>query len=386
MLRRVIGSGILAFLLGLAATAADLRAENLKLTGGEHWIALASSRDRNEAIGVARLYGGLKARVVSSKNGWYAVVIGPVSEATLSQYRKTYRQWPQIPADALFSRGDKYIETVWLPPTEKSRIEFGQSAPAHIIADGLDVVIELGLDGDNRSVHLAGRAGTRELFNLETPPDAYADFGTAAEIVRIDRDTTYPQVLATQNTGGAHCCAQTWIATEISSGSWTLVDAGLLDGGGYWAEDVDGEGAYELMSVDNSFLYAFDSYAGSFAPIRISRLSGRRLTDVTDEPQWKDRIAQELAGTEFLARLDPSIWRTNGFLAAWVALKIRLGEGDAAWNRMLEAYDRNSSFGPLECTDGRSVEECPAESLRQIPFPEALAAHLKANGYAPVPE
>ena len=52
---------------------------------------------------------------------------------------------------------------------------------------------------------------------------------------------------------------------------------------------------------------------------------------------------------------------------------------------MLKSYDKASDFGPQICTSGETVENCPVENLKAVPFPEALASFLEENHYLPVP-
>lgn len=375
----------IALPLCAATLAGSAAAEDLVQNGKTRWVALASSKDLDTAIGIARLYSGSKARVAASKSGWFGVVFGPVEAATIAEAISAYQGWPELPKDALLSRGEKYTATAWQPPEEAAPAEFGEAAPARLAAPGLDVTVGVSRDGDNTAVTFAISPAGGPQVSLKSPGDFYVDYGTTAYLAKLDAANPALQVVATQNTGGAHCCVQTWIVTPGGAGGWAVVDAGALDGEGFWTEDVDGDGTAELLSVDNSFLYAFSSYAESFAPLRISRLAGKTLSDVTAESGWQKRIVQDLARMEFLARLDPSLWHSNGYLAAWVATKIELGEGREAWKRMLKSYDRNSDFGPQTCTTGQSVEDCPVEKLKQVPFPEGLAAHLEANGYRPVP-
>jgi serine protease Do len=192
----------------------------------------------------------------------------------------------------------------------------------------------------------------------------------------------------TRYTGGAHCCTGNWIITKAkSAASWTMVDAGTIDGGGgYSYEDLDGDGFLEAIGVDNSFLYAFDSYAGSMAPQRIYKLQGATFKDVTMDPAFKSQAKQDLALIEFATKLEGDAWHTNGFLAGWVAKKIQLGEGDEAWARMLKNYQKNSDFGPQICLTGAKIEDCPAEQLKSVPFPKGLAQFLSDKDYGPLPE
>lgn len=206
-----------------------------------------------------------------------------------------------------------------------------------------------------------------------------------AKIIQLDPSTSAPQVVLTYYTGGAHCCTFTKIATLSNSGSWSIVEAPQLDSEGYEFEDVDGDGFVELINVDNSFLYTFDSYAGSFAPPKVTRFSGGTLTDVTTTPGIRLYLQRELRWMEGFAKKDNSLWTSNGFLAGWVASKAQLGEVDAAWQRMLASYDHNPMFGPEACSITLPIEKCPVDKLRRLSFPEALRAHFVAHGYpAPV--
>jgi serine protease Do len=88
---------------------------------------------------------------------------------------------------------------------------------------------------------------------------------------------------------------------------------------------------------------------------------------------------------EFSAKINPDLWKSNGFLVAWVASKIRLGDGDEAWAKFMASYDKNSDFGPQICTTGQKVDDCPAGKLKAQPIPEGFAEFLEANGYYPLP-
>ena len=108
---------IFASLFLASITAA--RAETLQLSGAQHWLAIASDKDKDVAIGIARHQYALaeSVRVVSSKNGYYGVIAGPY-EAALMQDLKQHNSnisLDELPKDALLSYGGNYIETVWRP-------------------------------------------------------------------------------------------------------------------------------------------------------------------------------------------------------------------------------------------------------------------------------
>jgi hypothetical protein len=79
-------------------------------------------------------------------------------------------------------------------------------------------------------------------------------------------------------TGGAHCCALTYLyrgTTEIER-NWGNV--------GYRLRDVDDDGVTELVSADDRFNYRYASYAGSLAPLQVLRLGEDELVDATRDP------------------------------------------------------------------------------------------------------
>ena len=203
-------------------------------------------------------------------------------------------------------------------------------------------------------------------------------------LFRLDPSSPRPQVMVTGYTGGAHCCFASAFATADASGAWHVVTGATLDSGGYQVEDVDRDGQIELTHIDNSFLYAFASYAGSVAPRRIVRLVGKELKDVTGEPRYQSFLRQDLATIEHYADKN-GMGEANGYLAGWVAAKALVGQVDEAWKVMMQRYERRSAITFETCTvPNVPQEKCPPGRLKKRTFPEALRDHLASNGY-PVP-
>jgi len=244
---------------------------------------------------------------------------------------------------------------------------------------------ERGSDANSRVPVFTGRYRDRDVFSFRIEEAEAEEPNATAEVMRLDPATSQPQVVMTAFTFGAHCCTITRIATVLGSGEWRVLDAGQLDGEGYRFVDIDNDGAKELVSIDNSFLYAFDSYAGSYAPTRITKLSGSDLDDVTTEPKYRAFLRRKLQDMEADAKKDPNLWHSNGFLGGWVAAKSLVGEVDDAWKRMLASYDRNSDWSLEECTTGQELDQCPKDKVRQQTFPEALKKLLESNDY-PLPK
>ena len=374
---------IVVFLAAVLASA-TAHAGSVSLPENQHFVAVASSKDFHEAVGIARLFSEA-AQVFSAQNGWYAVVLGPTVEPSLKAFRANYQGWPDVPGDAVWSKGKTYIDGAWIAdPLTPQPKEINAAAPLLAEAGDFKVIATVNVSDEKQSVAIAGSDGGNSAFSLATPLDYYSDFGATVRLGQLDPATPQPETMVTQYTGGAHCCVATWFAAQ-RDGNWSLFEGSQLDGGGYRLEDIDNDNSFELLNIDNSFLYAFEAYASSFATIRISHLRNGAILPVDRDDRWRERIREDLAGKEFLAKLNPDLWKSNGFLAPWVATKIMLGEGDAAWKKMLATYEKDNGFGPQVCTTGEPVESCAPENMKAVPFPEALAAFLEANGYTPVP-
>ena len=159
---------------------------------------------------------------------------------------------------------------------------------------------------------------------------------------------------------------------------WEVVNVGEFDSDGPQIQDLNGDGSAELVGKDDSFDYAFASYAESYAPPKILRLVGSRIADVSSSSEFQRPILQMLLANEGLAT--PEMWRDNGFLAGWVAHNALVGSGRDAWRRMLNLYNRNSDWDLSVCTI--PTNPCPENAKRFRDFPTALREHLAKNGYS----
>ena len=241
-------------------------------------------------------------------------------------------------------------------------------------------------DADNRVPVIKGRYRGREIFSLTIEDAEAADPTAKARVIWVDRGAAFPQVVITAFTFGAHCCTVTHIATMTAPGKWSVVEGARLDGDeGYVFADLDRDGAQELISYDNNFLYAFASYADSFAPTRVAKFVGTAIKDVTADAKYRDFLRGKVRAMEDEARRDGDLWHANGFLGAWVAAKSLVGEVDDAWRRMLTSYDRKSDWPQQECAINVAIDQCPKDKLRDLTFPQALHKLMAQNGY-PLPK
>ena len=201
----------------------------------------------------------------------------------------------------------------------------------------------------------------------------------SASIAEIDPDNDAREVYFSAYSGGAHCCSQIAIADETPSG-WIAIDVGSFDGDGDYLEDLDNDGVAEIVTVDNAFLYAFDCYACSAAPLRIQGVRGGKLVDLTAEPRFLPNHREWLQQLEDDS--DPETrWTSPGYLAGWVAASIRAGRGNAAFQDLLAHWDLGKDQGEETCLTGADLDACPAGETKVLKFPDRLRLFLQQHGY-----
>lgn len=211
---------------------------------------------------------------------------------------------------------------------------------------------------------------------------AETDFeGPAAEasIAEMDPDNEHAEVYFSSYSGGAHCCNTVIVAEQVGK-EWVVVPVGDFDGDGDYLDDLDGDGLAEIATVDNRFLYQFDSYAASAAPLVVYSVRGGVVVDATTETRFLP------AHRDWLRQLGENIepqdrWTSRGFLAGWLAEKIRLGEGASAWQEINSHWNFATDEGEEVCLTGAEPENCPKDQLKTVKFPEALRLFLVQNGY-----
>ena len=368
-----------------ASSRAD--APNLQLDGERYWVVLASRQDEDRAIAAA-FNPRMETLVVRAENGWYAAIAGPVTAAKGSgrAVLDGLIKDKGIPNDAYLTRGAGFTDVVWTKPATNqiATLAYDGEHDATLRKDGLDIALTRKPDGDGSFAPVA-RVTYRDkpAFVASLGEDNPAEKPASdAALVRLDPAAPLPAVVLTYFWQGAHCCTVTRIVTMDGSGAWHLIDGETLDGGGGYAfEDLGGRGFSLLVSSDQAFYYAFSSFAESSAPLRLHQLVGGRLVDVTSEPRYRHKLLQNLYADETYANATPDLWSSNGFLAAWVAESIMVGQGRSAWTKMLAGYDHHSDFGPDKCLVAQPLEKCPDAKRVKLAFPFALRAFLVEHGY-----
>jgi serine protease Do len=376
----------------LASTACEADANSLALTTKERWLVVASTKDVDAAIGIAGHYSSEGPRVVAAQNGWFAVVMGPYRAHSVRELIERKQELPVLPQDALLSRGSTYQETIWQHKQKAAPIwkPYNRREPVILKSGNIEITVSIAKAKIGQTTGLStvtGQSGGKTVFQFPFGDVDAVVVKAKTAIVRLDGKTDFPQIVLTNYSGGDHCCTKTWVVTRPAGKSdWILLDAGELDGEGFGFRDLNQDGVFEIAQYDNDFLYTFDSYAGSFAPVNYLAMSGDQLINISGSEIAGHALKQDIASLEFDARLDPENWKHNGFLAAWVASKVRLGQGEDAWATMLENFDRNSEFNQQECLTGAEMETCDPKLVQDIPFPKALARFLNVTGYGPLPQ
>lgn len=383
-----------AFVLALLICLLTLPAkgETLRLDGDQFWVGLASGATKDEAIGLARTFSIAPLMVVSSANGWYAAVSGPyhVPAGTGRDFLDKLRKEKGASPDAYLTRGASYGEIVWTPPPDRvvATLDYDGEHEAEMVRGDLRLVVSRQLDGNDTfdpvlTAFYKGGKAFRVVIGSESPNEKPA---AAVRLVKLDPDSALPSVVFSYYWQGAHCCTLTKIATLKRDGAWAIAESGPIDGDGYRFEDLDGSGRAYLVSIDQSFLYTFASYAGSFAPPKVLKVERGQLVDVTQDGSMTHFIAQELFRQKAFAKQQDEL-KTNGYLAAFVADSLLIGQGDAAWRTMLNDYERDDNgFGVDKCTIDVPLDKCPDNKKAKLPFPAGLRQFLTEHGYIKEPD
>ena len=368
-----------ALWLCLTVFSGKANSENLIAPEGQNWAVIAESDRLDKAIGIARKLGQT-SRVVETIGGEFLSVVDPTPES-LTKIVKAL--WFQMPDDAYLSRGEGFLKIVWQRSNHVlDRKELKPDGSAELSAGSFRVKARRSSTNDGWKIRLSGTQGAKKIFDLVYNVSGVANWESSIFIVEIDPTNSSPEIIFDAFSGGAHCCSTRMIAYETKYRGWAIAEGDTRDGDRFTLEDIDGDGAAEFDEIDQSFLYAFESYAGSWAPTQIMQFRQGEMKNVTFEKQFQPFLRQDVFGMEFSANNSEGTWNSNGFLGAWVAAKSMIGEGAGAWSRMLFLYNRDNSFTKDFCKLlNNSKKECTDE---ENSFPKQLHQHLVENGYGDI--
>ena len=131
-----------------------------------------------------------------------------------------------------------------------------------------------------------------------------------------------PEVLVDVSTGGAHCCAVSWVL-RWDGATYAAVAHNWGDAA-YRLQDVDGDGAPEFRSADTRFAYAFTAYAFSGFPVMTLAYRQGVFRDVTRRHEALVRQDARRQMREYRKRRSGRF--SLGVLAAWTADQYLLGK------------------------------------------------------------
>jgi len=229
--------------------------------------------------------------------------------------------------------------------------------------------------GDAPSIRIKLASGDEvEVVGEEGLDTAMASFGVG----KFDPAGNSDQIIFTSYSGGAHCCTNLKVI-EYLAGTWKVLNIGsfqeLYDG---FPADVDGDGALDIVTTDDSFAYAFAPFSDSLMPPRVFNVINAVVKDVSASGKFASLYRSDIANAQ-----TGCLAHNNGACAAFVADAARLGRRDEAWKIMLANYDSQSSWGlPDGCLVPWQNGSCPPDQILKFTgFPEALEWFLYENGY-----
>lgn len=236
------------------------------------------------------------------------------------------------------------------------------------------------IDPDNKAPVLRVIIEGGTVLEYAGVPSGMDTPAASASIAEIDPTNDSKEVYFSSYSGGAHCCSEIVIGEKTSKG-WVAVNVGSFDGDGDYLQDIDSDGVAEIVSVDNDFLYAFDCYACSAAPLVIKTVRNGAVIDLTTEPRFLQHHRDWLKQLEDDA--DPQTrWTSPGFLAGWVAASVRAGEGRQAFDALVKHWNLAADEGEETCLTGGDIDACPAKQRKVLKFPDRLKLFLDQHGYA----
>lgn len=199
--------------------------------------------------------------------------------------------------------------------------------------------------------------------------------------VITNRAGAVPVIMLQSFSGGAHCCNHVQLA-GFSQGKLKVVDLGSWDGDEIsLPTDISGDGVADFVMRDDRFLYAFASYAQSYAPPLVFNVVNGKVNDVSRSPKFRQLYVDEMSKAG--QACEPGNGAdANGACPSFVAAAARAGKLDDAWSQMLSAYDPNVDWTlPAGCLVS-DRNGCPAGlQITYKSYPEALQAFLVKAGY-----
>jgi len=267
------------------------------------------------------------------------------------------------------------------PPPAYPTAQFADedATSATVTAGGVTATITLeqipDSDPDNPTPVLHISVGGQEVLRAQGVAGEPDDPPAEASIAEMDPSNKLPEVYFVSG-----CCSTVVVAESLPNGQWVTVPIGDFGDTGATLEDLDGDGIAEIATEDINFITRFDCTACSTAPRVIYSVSQGKVVDESTLPKFQP--AHQAWLKEMVDQIEPTaMWSSPGFLAGWVAEKIRLGQGADAWQQLTQHWDATSDPGEPVCPNGDDPDTCNNQGLKTLKFPDRLKLFLDANGY-----
>ena len=262
-----------------------------------------------------------------------------------------------------------------------------EQKPATVRAEAVTVLFEPEshvetVDGDEFEIGSVSALVTfagAEPFAVPIDDAVIPTYGLWVGVGKLSRRDADAVVILAGYTGGMHCCVTFQLVTRYQ-GQPRVLSLPMMDGDpdtGF-PRDIDGDGMADIRRADDSFLYAFTSYAGSWAPPRLWNLRDGALVDVSGEPRFAKFWQREAKSTGKECREGQV-----GACAAYAAAMARLGQAEQGIAEALRNAPK-ADWLPEPCTVDYVDDECPeGKALLFDGFEPALRWLLTEQGYLP---
>ena len=222
------------------------------------------------------------------------------------------------------------------------------------------------------------------LPDYRTLGDSQSSFYRIA-VARLQPGDSRPGIVLENQSGGSGGDVREQILLPDGSGYREQILPGYLQGElPAKISDLSGDGVADFVLGDGAFDSAFGCNACTPRPPVVLSFRNGMAVDVSRERAYRGLFQREMAKlrTRCFDRTDAD---RNGSCAAYVAVAARAGRYATAWRQMLRHYNPKGVDFREGCDMPRARwpgGDCPAgHRTPSPPFPESLAAFLRAAGY-----
>ncbi|HEY9807409.1 MAG TPA: S-layer homology domain-containing protein, partial [Candidatus Obscuribacterales bacterium] len=179
--------------------------------------------------------------------------------------------------------------------------------------------------------------GGQTVLEAAVPPDEGLRRLSNLEVRDVDGDSE-PEVIVDLFSGGAYCCTSSYLYGYNAAQATYRPMKQFWGSPSYRLEDLDADNVPEFVSGDYRFDAQFTAHAASGLPIQIWQYRRSQMQNVTRKyPKliYEDAVQQ---WQNYTFTKDYGASATRGFLAAYLADKHLLGQGQEGWQLVQQAY------------------------------------------------